>query len=208
VPTKKKYAVLDGQHRLDATRARGDITSLPCLVIDGHDLQQQSSSFVVINSRRVSLTSLAKFHAAVGAGDPDAVSIKDLCDECGIEILRVPVLLGEMGPRQCQSVKTLNQLILQYSKNQLKWALTIIPEAYGDENGQLRSKFIKGLAAFRKANPDADRARMLKVLADVNPEQLEEDSRAAARVGGGTPTTAMVEALERLYKNAGRKGAA
>jgi hypothetical protein len=85
--------------------------------------------------------------------------------------------------------------------------LTIIPEAYGEEKGQMRASLTRALAAFVKANPDVDRGRMLQVLENVDPLVIEKDARSFVGIKGGTHTAAMVEALERLYKSAGRKGA-
>jgi hypothetical protein len=95
-----------------------------------------------------------------------------------------------------------------HSRKHIKWALTIIPEAYGESVGALRAQMISALVEFIKANPEADRTRMLGVLADTDPDQLIEDARNFKSIQGGSTTGAMVQYLERLYKSAGRKGAA
>ncbi len=207
-PEKKQYAVVDGQHRFIAAQARGDINELPCVVIQGQDFQKQAKSFVAINTKRVSLNTLAAFHAGVAAGNPDAAAVKEIVDECKIDIPRVPVNRGDTAPRQVQCVGTLVNLLGGYSKKQIVWALTIIPEAYGDERGQMRASLIKGLAEFIRLNPDADRERMVDVLSGVDPEGLEADARSYMAIKGGTAKAAVTEALDRLYKNAGRKSVA
>src|SRR5580658_2316604 len=40
VASQKKYAVIDGQHRLEAARWRGDIDELPCLIISELDVEK------------------------------------------------------------------------------------------------------------------------------------------------------------------------
>lgn len=207
-PEKKQYAVVDGQHRLLAAIARNDIPELPCVVISGQDFQRQAKSFVVINTKRVTMNPLAKFHAAVSAGEEDAISVKGLLDECGLEVPRNPVMKGETDPRQIQCVGTLLSLLGSHSRKQLVWALSIIPEAYGDEPGQMRSGLVKALADFIKARPDTDRARMVEVLRGVDPDELEQNARSYKAIEGGTSKAAMTAALERLYKNTGRRGAA
>lgn len=206
VPEKKKYAVIDGQHRLMAASMIDGIDELPCMIIaGGHELKQQAESFVVINTKRVMMNSLAKFHAAASAGDTQANDVKQLLKECNIEIPRNPVLANQTGPRQTQALGTIKRMLCKYSKNQIKWALTIIPEAYGDEKGQMRGMLINALAHFKSVTPDVDQERMLKVLRDLDPEQLQEDARSSVRIGGGKTATAVFEAIERLYKNEGRK---
>lgn len=156
----------------------------------------------------VVLNSLAKSHAAVAAGDPDAVAVQDLLDECGPEAPRNPVPNGETHPRQVQAVGTLARMLGTYSRNQIKFALTAIPEAYGDAKGQMRGQMIVALAEFAKARPDFDRKRVMAVLTDLDPDHLAEDARAYKGIKGGTTVQGMVEALERVYEGAGRKGTA
>ncbi len=204
VPEKKQYAVMDGQHRYLAAKARPDIPELPCVVISGQDAKQQAKSFVVINEKRVAMNAFAKFHASVAAGEPDAVAVQEILDECRIEVPRSPVMKGETGPRQTQAIGTLTRMLSTHSRKHIKWALTIIPEAYGDSVGALRAQMITALVEFIKANPETDRERMLRVLADVDPEQLIEDARSFKSIQGGSTTEAMVLCLERLYRAAGR----
>jgi hypothetical protein len=207
MPAKNQYAVVDGQHRLLTALARNDIPELPCVVISEQDFQRQARSFVVINSNRVTLNSLAKFHAAVAAGDPDAVAVKDIVTECGLDIPRSPVPKGDTDPKQLQCVGSLVSLLGSYSRKQIVWALTIIPEAYGDTKGQMRASLIKALVEFIKSTPDANRARMIEVLQGIDPEELERDARSYMAIKGGTSKGAMTEVLTRLYRSGGRKSA-
>ena len=207
VPEKKQYAVVDGQHRLMTALARTDIPELPCVIISGQDLQRQAESFAVINSKRVSLHTLAKFHAAVAAGEDDAVAAKEMATECGLHIPSGPSPTSDTDPKELQCVGTLISLQGNYSRKQIVWALTIIPEAYGEKRGQMRANLIKALAEFIKVRPDTERGRMVEVLRGIDPEQLERDARSYMAIQGGTSKAAMTEALDRLYKSSGRKGA-
>lgn len=208
MPDKGRYAVVDGQHRLLTALSRGDIDELPCLVISDQDFQKQAKSFVAINTRRVMLNTLAAFHAAVAAGDPDSVAVKEIADECGIDIPRTPVGKGETDPRQMQCVGTLIKMLGSYSRKQIVWALTIIPEAYGDTKGQMRASIVRALAEFIKLHPDTDRQRMVNALEGIDLVEVESDARAYTGIKGGTTTAALVEVLTRHYRNAGRKSAA
>ena len=205
VPEKKQYAVVDGQHRLMTALSRKDIPDLPCVVISDQDFRRQARSFAVINSKRVSLHTLARFHAAVAAGEDDAVAAKEIADACGLNIPSGPVPNGDTDPKELQCVGTLIALLGNYSRKQIVWAITIIPEAYGDKKGQMRASLIKALAEFIKVRPDTDRARMVDVLRGINPDELERDARSYMAIKGGTSKSAMTEALDRLYKATGRK---
>ena len=75
-----RYAVIDGQHRLEAARKHPLIDSLPCYIIDAPDVAVQAQVFVEVNSARRSLTSSQKFFASLAAGEKTAVSLKKICD--------------------------------------------------------------------------------------------------------------------------------
>jgi hypothetical protein len=208
VPEKKQYAVVDGQHRYLAARARNDIPELPCVVVPGQDFKKQAKSFMVVNQKRVKLNNLAAFHASVTAGEPDAVSLQQILDDCNISIPTQPLSGKKTAPRQAQCCNILLRMLSTYSEKQIKWVLTIIPEAYGETEGMMRGSLIKALAKYIKLHPDTERARMIDVLQQIDIEEAEKDARSYVGISGGNPTNALVEMLERLYKNAGRKSSA
>jgi hypothetical protein len=207
VKEKKQYAIIDGQHRYLVAKSLTAIDELPCIVISSLDIKRQAKSFVAINTKRVILNSLASFHAAVASDDPTACAVKKLLDDCKIEAPRTPVGT-ETGPRQTHAIGTIAKMIGKYTDDQIRWVLNVIPEAFGQKKGMLRASMLKALADFVKANPDVERPRFVKVLASMDPYQLETDARAYVSIKGGTTHAAMVQAIERYYKMAGRKSAA
>lgn len=205
VAVKKKYAIIDGQHRFLAAKLRSDIVQLPCVVFKIDKVEQQAKNFFTMNKKRVNINTLADFHAACAAGDTDANSLKQLMKEINITIPKSPAASGQTGAREVQSPSTLLRMLGKYSKKQIQWALNIIPEAYGEEKGMLRVALIKAMASFIKIHVDADRGTMLKVLADTDPKKLEDDARAAQRISGGGTQNYILEAIDRKYKSFLRK---
>lgn len=202
-----KYNVIDGQHRLEAARGRGDIQTLPCIVISDMNIQNQALSFVQINRQRVSLTPMARFHAAVAAGDTLAVHAQGILDTAQIKVPRSPVFMGHTKPREMQAVGTLLTLVKAYSAEIIVWALQCIPEAYGDEVGQMRSHLIKALVMLRYERPDMNQKTMISVLEDVDPVELEVKSQAQARSGGGRTVELSKKTLATLYARHSRRAA-
>jgi hypothetical protein len=109
--------------------------------------------------------------------------------------------------RRMQSV-TIAKMIGKYTDDQIKWVLTITPEAFGEKKGMLRASMLKSIADFYKSNPEVDRPRFLKVLAGIDLYQLETGARAYVSIKGGTCSAAMVESIDRSYRLAGWKNAA
>lgn len=67
--------VIDGQHRLEAARLRGDITQLPCVLVQYESTADEAASFVHLNQQRKPLSKLDLFKAAIASEDPEACAI-------------------------------------------------------------------------------------------------------------------------------------
>jgi hypothetical protein len=204
-PVKKKYAIIDGQHRVAAAKQRGDIKEMPCLIVDRAQMREQAESFVSINTRRVNLGKLQTFPAAIAAGDETAVSIKQILDESRITVPRNPVHNGQTGPRETCALSAIASMLGTHSKNQIKWVLTIIPDAYGEEKGQMRSMLIKALAAALKQDLKLDRDAMIEALRQNDPEDLQTNAAACVKAQGGRALNYMVDILMRSYQTVLRK---
>lgn len=194
-----QYAIIDGQHRFKAAELHGGITELPCCVLEQKDTAAQAGNFVGINTNRVALHMLPKYHAAVVAGDPDAVSLAAILKKCKISIADQAMNMKTIPARTTTAVGTLLRMIGDYSEKQMIWVLTIIPEAYGEAKGALRPNLIRTLARFIKFYPDADRKIMIAALEETDLNELEKDARGHCKVSGGTMAAAMMVVIKRRY---------
>ena len=78
--------VIDGQHRLEAAHARGDIAMLPCVVVDYASAADEAASFVHLNQQRRPLSKLDVFKAAVASEDPRSVAIAAAIEHAGLSL--------------------------------------------------------------------------------------------------------------------------
>jgi hypothetical protein len=78
--------VIDGQHRLEAARLRGDIGQMPCVVVEYASAADEAASFVHLNQQRRPLTKLDIFKAAVASQDPEAVAIVAALNGAGLTV--------------------------------------------------------------------------------------------------------------------------
>lgn len=201
-----QYAVIDGQHRLRAAEAHGGIDELPCVVIGEREAKDQAKNFVTINSRRVKLSPLQQYHAAVVAGDIDAVALAAIVKKCNIQVATYAMNLSETHPRVTCAVGTLLKLIREYTEKQVCWVLIIIPDAFPKIPGMLRPNLLRVLAQFIKEKPDADRAAMISALQGLDIEDLQKDARSYRQIEGGSISSAMLRVLEKRY-NAKKRAA-
>lgn len=78
--------VIDGQHRLEAARLRGDVDQLPCVIVNYANAEDEAASFVHLNQQRRPLTALELFRAAVASNDTQAAGIVQAMTESGLSL--------------------------------------------------------------------------------------------------------------------------
>lgn len=78
--------VIDGQHRLEAAKRRGDIPQLPCVLIESVSAADEAATFVHLNQRRRALSKVDEFKAAIASRDTRANAINDAMQAAGLSI--------------------------------------------------------------------------------------------------------------------------
>src|SRR3546814_19946223 len=93
--------VIDGQHRYEAAKLRGDIRDLPIVLFDFDDPKAEAELFVQANRSRRSMGGLDDHHAAVVAGYSKASAITNVAGNADLPVGRMqawPVwTAGEVG---------------------------------------------------------------------------------------------------------------
>ncbi|CAN7397223.1 MULTISPECIES: ParB N-terminal domain-containing protein [Brucella] len=80
--------IIDGQHRWAAAVRRGDLLQLPCCLFTYGSPEDEARMFIVANRARKAMNRMDDFHAALAAGDEDALDIRRLVSEAGLAIAR------------------------------------------------------------------------------------------------------------------------
>jgi hypothetical protein len=145
-----KLYVIDGQHRLEAARLRGDVPHLPVIISRFSSLQDEARCFVNVNTERKNPTPLDKFHARCLSGDPDALEIKEIVEAAGLQVGRRS---WSYQPKDVSCVAVLCRVHKQYGKALLSAALVNLAEAYPGEALRSGSELIPGIAALLLAAP-------------------------------------------------------
>jgi hypothetical protein len=79
-------AIVDGQHRWEAAKLRGDIPHLPCVITSYASAGDEAAAFVALNQLRRPLSAIDLFKAAVSAEDDAALAIMRLLGEAGLTL--------------------------------------------------------------------------------------------------------------------------
>lgn len=194
------YAVIDGQHRLEAAKRHPLIDSLPCYIIDAPDVAKQAAIFVAVNSRRIALNSLQQFHAAVAAKDAGALIVADLCSHAGVKILKAPPS-SNIPPRSIMSPFTLLKMVRQIGRPAVATAIKVLAETHPETLNAFRAPTIAALCRL-VADPNIDVAKVRAVLAAIDLSRFYDETRNGRVTSGGTLETSAERVLrDRLAKH-------
>ena len=187
------YAVIDGQHRLEAAKKHPLIDSLPCYIIDAPDVAKQAAIFVAVNSRRIGLTSLQQFHAAVAAKQPEAMEAAGVCRNAGVTILKAPPS-SNIPPLSVLSPFTLLKMLRQVGRPAVASAIKMLAETHPETINAFRSPTIGALCRIA-ADPKVDARRVRALLAATDLAGFYDDARIDRTRNGGTLETAAERVL-------------
>lgn len=103
--------VTDGQHTAIAAASHPDIDTIPVLVASAAEEQHRAMAFVRHNRDRVQVTPTQLHLAMVAAGDPDAVTVAQVCERAGVTILKSVPANGVFAEGQTMAVAALRRLV-------------------------------------------------------------------------------------------------
>jgi len=128
--------VMDGQHRLLASRNRSDITTLPCLVFKA-EKREEALAFHAVNTLRGPVDSYHRFRALLTAGDPLAVAVNDMVKADGYELCNAGARRQE-GNYKIGIISTLTRAYAEDpDKAKLTWSLCVMICPNGESISQL-----------------------------------------------------------------------
>ena len=136
--------VLDGQHRVEGARQRGDIPHLPCCVVQDLDKQAEAKTFVAINTERQKLSEADKFAGMLAAGDADAHAVGELLRETGWTIRRTSNT-AIYGPGDLECAPMLVRELRYKGEARLRFALLTLRAAYIDTPVRQAATMLKAL---------------------------------------------------------------
>lgn len=196
-----KYIVIDGQHRIEAVRARPDIHSIPVYVIPDMTRQDQAATFVAINQQRVALTPLALYRAQITMGDRMALRVQEVCEEADVSIARYTLPGGLTKPRETLALGTIKKGLERYGDAPVIASLMIIPDTFKLTPAMMRGATLLALMEFFHVRgvENVCRDKLRKVLMIADPIKRETMARLESRENATRPHDEMVKAFNEDY---------
>lgn len=148
-----QHYVIDGQHRWEAAKLRGDIPFLPCAVGQYDGAAAEAALFVAANRHRVVVNRCDMWRAAIAAGDADTIAVQRLVEEAGLGIATSPQHQS-LKPGELLCTKGLTAAFRQYGEARLKGALDQIGAAFGDQVITYSGVILATALSFYVSPPD------------------------------------------------------
>lgn len=155
--------VIDGQHRLEAAKLRGDIQQLPCVVVEYASAADEAASFVHLNQQRRPLSTLDVFKAAVASEDKEAVAILEAIGEAGLSLAGHSNYIS-WKPRMVAHIGGIQSCWRERGGKVTLEALKVLAEAFDGQILQYGGTLFPGIAAVVHRGQNYDRARFVSIL--------------------------------------------
>lgn len=139
--------VVDGQHRLAAAMARGDIDQLPCFICNLPDIAAEADRFVQFNRNRKALKPLDLWKAAVASGDEAALQIVAALDAAGLKVHSTSNN-RDMKPDIITNISGLQRCYREQGVEQLAAGLDVMANAFRGQVLQYAGTIFTGIAAI------------------------------------------------------------
>lgn len=198
------FAIIDGQHRATAAKARG-IPTLPALIVP-IGREEQAASFAAVNGSVTAISAQQVFKAALAAGEGWAGEITDCAASAGVKVLLYPKPFKVIAPNETMAVGAIRTGIKAHGRLVVSTALRAA--MHRPAPGLLNQQVIRALINIAsrhvpKIGADAFLAGMARI-------DLAEESRASGpgAAEAGISRAAYLEAsIEDLLKDALRVAA-
>lgn len=138
--------VIDGQHRLEAARLRGDIAQLPAVVVQYASAADEAASFVHLNQQRRPLTRIDLFKAAVASGDGEACAIVAALAEVGLTVAPHGNFVS-WKPGMISNIGGIESAWRRHGAGVTTTALRVLAQAFAGQVLQYAGTLFPGIAA-------------------------------------------------------------
>lgn len=169
-----RYAIIDGQHRAIAAKARG-LTPLPALIMPIGP-EAQAAAFAAINGQVTPINSMHVYKAALAAGEEWARQIWKVAAAAGVRLLTYPKPRNTIAAHETMAIAAVREGVRAHGEAVVTAALGAA--AAQAKPGLLNQSVVKALIAVAaEAAAERGTARFLRAMARVD---LAAEDRAAA----------------------------
>lgn len=125
-----RFNCIDGQHRHAAALLHPLVSNVPAIISTKNGVKTEAETFVNVNGVRKNVSALEMFWAELAAEDPEAETVRNVCDRSGVKLLRYPGgSNGAYGPRETVAISALRSLVDKRGAFKARRILDIVAKA-------------------------------------------------------------------------------
>ena len=182
-----RYAVIDGQHRIEAAR-KMEISTIPARVYIDLSHSDEARLYRLFGIHKAQ-TPLDRFRAAVAERQPMALKIKSIIEGMGLD-----VSTGYVGDGKIMAMAAVTKVYERHGPEMLDLALRTLYAAFGRNYGGYSAHMITGITGFIvRFEAWCDWNRLVRRLQEEGLSELGQRYMASKRAfgsagngGGGT----------------------
>ena len=199
------YAVMDGQHRIEALKLRPDLgTKVPCLVLQIDMAAEQAGIFVSLNKDRVNMTGINVFWAKHAKGEAFTNTVIEVAEKSGFTISRVGSGVQKAG--NSIAVRPILWAINALGTDLAVRALSVLVRGQEGCENALVTAPIKAIGRLYGLNGSViDDDHMIACLRDMDMDSVRETARNLKSAFGGNIENAVLKLFIQAY-NKGKHG--
>lgn len=199
--------VLDGQHTAIAAAAHPAITEIPIMLVAAEGVQDRARAFVGHNRDRINVTGIQLHHAALAAGDEDAMTVQQVCDRAGVTLLRYPPPSGVFRPGETLALASVRGVINRFGVIKARQTLEVLRDA---KVAPISADLIKATAELLFSTEYAGSikpADLATVIRGLGP-RVDAEARALSLAKGLSRWRALVIVIFKGRRGSGSRSAA
>ncbi len=124
-----RYHAIDGQHRLEAAKRHPKVSVVPAIIITATGTAAEAETFVNVNGARKNVSPLEMYWAQLASGDPEAETVKQVCERAGLRLLRYPGSNGRFAARETVAIGAIRGLIDRRGAMRARQVLEVLASA-------------------------------------------------------------------------------
>ncbi|MFD1951348.1 DUF6551 family protein [Sphingomonas arantia] len=162
------FYVIDGQHRLEGARLRGDVQFLPCCISTYASVAEEAAMFVAMNRTRRAINRLDDLHAATAGGDPEAMAITKMVTDAGFTVSR-KTGHASWTPGEVAFTSAIATIYRKHGPSVVAEALEIMASSFGGQRLTAGSPIFTALAKILAMPPARlDKARLFTAVSSFD----------------------------------------
>lgn len=165
--TPARYAVINGQHRMEAARIVDPDMPLVCTVHTGLSVADEAQLFWDIDRETRSLTTWDRWYARRAAGDPTVLLIDEIAKRFDLVVTERP------GDTSLQCCASLEWALNRCGADVVDQTLELLTDVWPTDSDGTKGLIVKAIATtLYEFGADLDTGRLADALSDITPNNL------------------------------------